>query len=114
MIYKKGDIVVVPFPFNDRQAFKKRPAVIFSNLNHHIEYGKYICLAITSQEKAYNAVRCEHKLLETTSVGLLYEAQWVLPNKVFSIENKLVLKKLGTLNNKDFTIVETMFNDILR
>lgn len=113
MTYKKQDIVLVPFPFNDKLGFKKRPAVIISKENHHKEYRKYLCLAITSQDKRSNTVRYEHKLYKTTSVGLLYKDQWVLPNKVFSIENRIILKKLGTMDKKDYNIVEDMFNDII-
>ncbi|WP_163969645.1 type II toxin-antitoxin system PemK/MazF family toxin [Oceanobacillus halotolerans] len=114
MTYKKQDIVLVPFPFNDQPGFKKRPAVIISNENHYKEYGKYICLAITSQEKRSDTVRYELKMYKTTSIGLLYSDQWVLPNKVFSIENRIILKKLGTMDEKDFRKAEAMFNDILR
>lgn len=57
---------------NDRPGFKKRPAIIISNENHYKEYGKYICLAITSQEKRNDTVRYEHKMYKTTSTGLLY------------------------------------------
>jgi hypothetical protein len=37
MIYKKHDIVLVPFPFNDRPGFKKRPAMIISYESHYIQ-----------------------------------------------------------------------------
>ncbi len=39
MTYKSRDIVLVPFPFNSRTGFKKRPAVIISNENHFKEDG---------------------------------------------------------------------------
>jgi mRNA interferase MazF len=29
----KGDIVVVPFPFSDLSNYKKRPAIVVSDLN---------------------------------------------------------------------------------
>ncbi|MCQ6280028.1 type II toxin-antitoxin system PemK/MazF family toxin [Bacillus sp. EB600] len=49
--YNKQDIVLVPFPFSDKPGFKKRPAVIISSDEHYKQYGKYVCLAITSQEE---------------------------------------------------------------
>lgn len=51
---------------------------------------------------------------KTLQVGLLYVDQWVLPNKVFTIENTIILKKLGTMDQEDCGMVEIMFNDILR
>jgi mRNA-degrading endonuclease toxin of MazEF toxin-antitoxin module len=74
MTFKKRDIVLVPFPFSDKPGFKKRLAVIISNEKHFSQYSKYICLAITSQEKD-GTERFEHKLLNTKSVGLLLDNQ---------------------------------------
>lgn len=50
--------------------------------------------------------------IKSTEAGLLYNDQWVLANKVFSIESKIILKRLGTMYNKDYEIVESMFNEI--
>jgi hypothetical protein len=112
MTYNKKDIVLVPFPFNDTPGFKKRPAAIISKDEHGNQYGKYICVAITSQEKQDGKERYEHKLRKTRSVGLLYDNQWVLPNKLFSIEDSIIIKKLGTMDAADFETLELMFQDL--
>lgn len=113
MSFKKQDIVLVPFPFSDKPYFKKRPAVIISNESHSKEYGKYICLAITSQEKRSGTVRYEHKMYKAISAGLIYNDQWVLPDKIFSIESKIILKKIGVMDENDYTIIKSMLSDIL-
>ncbi|WP_187445889.1 type II toxin-antitoxin system PemK/MazF family toxin [Bacillus infantis] len=110
MTYKKQDIVLVPFPFSDRPGFKKRPAVIISCENHYNQYGKYVCLAITSQEKKIGKDRYEHKLKETKSVGLLYDDQWILPNKIFTIEDSLIDQKRGVMDEEDFQTGKSMFD----
>lgn len=33
--YKFGDVVLVPFPFTDQSASKKRPAVVVSSSAYH-------------------------------------------------------------------------------
>ena len=43
--FVKGDVVVLPFPFTDLTASKKRPAIILSD----IEGYDYIMLQITSK-----------------------------------------------------------------
>ena len=49
MIYTLGDLILVPFPFTDQSATKKRPAVIVSNQTYHENHRDLIIMAITSQ-----------------------------------------------------------------
>ncbi|MEI6450463.1 MAG: type II toxin-antitoxin system PemK/MazF family toxin [Actinomycetes bacterium] len=35
MIFERGDVVLVPFPFSDQRTSKKRPAVIVSSNRHN-------------------------------------------------------------------------------
>lgn len=45
MSYKKGDILLVPFPYTDGSGSGKRPALIMSQEHHHKTYGhKLVCL----------------------------------------------------------------------
>jgi len=43
--------VLVPFPFTDQTASKKRPAVIVSSDSYHVGRPDLILLAITSQSR---------------------------------------------------------------
>ena len=47
--YSFGDVVLVPFPFTDQSAIKKRPAVIVSSANYHRSRADVILMAVTSQ-----------------------------------------------------------------
>ena len=47
--FKFGDIVLVPFPFTDQTASKRRPAVVVSSEAYHRERPDLILLAVTSQ-----------------------------------------------------------------
>jgi mRNA interferase MazF len=112
MSYKKQDIILVPFPFADQTGNKKRPAVIISLDSHYNRYKKYVCVAITSQENKSNTDRYEYKLNKTKEVGLIYDDQWSLPNKVFTIEDRLIIKKLGVMDQNDFNTTESMFQSV--
>ena len=46
--YKRGDIVLVPFPFSDQTAVKKRPAVISSS-QYNTTSHDIIIMAVTSR-----------------------------------------------------------------
>ena len=44
-----GDVVLVPFPFTDQTATKKRPAIVVSSDAYHRERPDLILMAVTSQ-----------------------------------------------------------------
>ncbi len=49
--YKFGDVILVPFPFTDQSAIKKRPAVVISSVAYQTKQQDVIIMAITSQIK---------------------------------------------------------------
>lgn len=46
---KFGDVVLVPFPFTDQTAAKKRPAIVVSSDAYHRERPDVIVVAVTSR-----------------------------------------------------------------
>ena len=44
--YKRGDVILVPFPFSDQSTTKKRPAVIISSNNYNNISPDIIIMAI--------------------------------------------------------------------
>ncbi len=46
--FKFGDIVLVPFPFTDQSATKKRPAAVISSEAYHQQRPDLIIMAVTS------------------------------------------------------------------
>lgn len=51
MNYKKGDILLVNFPFTNLLDSKKRPILVIKDEN---TYGDIVCFQITSKEKQSN------------------------------------------------------------
>ncbi|PIW85461.1 MAG: hypothetical protein COZ95_04435 [Nitrospirae bacterium CG_4_8_14_3_um_filter_50_41] len=48
-IYKRGDVVLVPFPFSDQTATKKRPAIVISSSAYNEVSQDTVILAVTSR-----------------------------------------------------------------
>lgn len=96
--YEFGDVVLVPFPFTDQTAGKKRPAVIVSSDAYHNDRIDLILMAITSHMKSPPAFG-ETNIVKWKTAGLL-KPSMIKP--IFTtIEKWLVLKKLGRLAGDD-------------
>lgn len=54
--FEYGDIVLVPFPFTDQSATKKRPAVVISSEAYNSERPDLIIMAVTSQIKPTSVI----------------------------------------------------------
>ncbi len=95
----KGDVVVLPFPFSDLTANKKRPALVVANL---IGDDLIVCL-ITSQ----NAKDSYATSLSNTDFasGNLKHLSNIRPNRLFTADANIVLYRIGTLEKKKLEAV---------
>ena len=105
--YEFGDLVLVPFPFTDQSATKRRPAVVVSSDAYHRERADLIILAVTSQARPQVAFG-EAAVTKWKEAGLLRPS--VLKPVVATIERSLVLRKLGRLAAED----RRALRDVLR
>jgi len=96
--YSFGDVVLVPFPFTDQSATKKRPAVVISSNSYHRARPDLLIMAITSQVKAVRAVG-EFRVKNWRNAGLLKPS--AVKAVITTIERTLVVKRLGRLNSDD-------------
>jgi len=92
--FVKGDVVVLPFPFSDLSASKKRPALVIAALD-----GDDIILCqITSQARADN-----YSIVLTNSdfkQGSLNLTSTIRPNRLFTADKSIIQYKAGSLKDK--------------
>lgn len=84
-----GEIVLIPFPFTDLTAQKKRPILIISDVDDNNDF---IALAIASKQKENNVVHLTNQQLIT---GILPKESWVRTDKVFTFNASLILFSLA-------------------
>ncbi|MCL4322667.1 MAG: type II toxin-antitoxin system PemK/MazF family toxin [Deltaproteobacteria bacterium] len=109
-VYKKGDIVLVPFPFSDQTFIKKRPAVIISSDVYNSHSLDIIIMAVTSNLK--NSImtnECEIK--DYSSAGLLKPS--IIKSAISTIDKSLVLKRLGSLSSEDSDSLNKILRELL-
>lgn len=97
MIYSTWDVITVPFPFTDKDVSKKRPALVINKPEYQCKTGHVVLLMITS---AKNSSWYSDLLLEgLESIGL--KTPSVVRFKVFSIDERLLINKIGQLSESD-------------
>ena len=104
----KGDIVVLPFPYSDLSASKKRPALVLADLK-----GEDIILCqITSQfvKDDYAIGLNNFDFME----GSLNKPSNIRPNRLFTGEKSIILRKIGTVKPEVFEQVVDKLFEIIR
>jgi len=93
--YKRGDVVLVCFPFTDLTATKQRPALIISPDSVNRFTQDLILAAITSHltEDEHNIALSETDFLH----GKLPKKSVVRLTKMFTMHSSLIRKKIGAL-----------------
>ncbi len=90
----KGDVVVAPFPFSDLTANKKRPALVVAGLTGD---DIIICLITSQNAKDNYAIALS---FDDLANGQLKQNSNIRPNRLFTIDEKIILYRIGTLKKE--------------
>ena len=94
---KRGDVVLIPFPFTDFSTFKQRPALIISSDEFNTRSQDVIAAAISSHIVP-NPIFGDFSLSQSDlHSGGLPKASIVKLGKVVTIDRRLIRGKLGSL-----------------
>ena len=97
MICDVGDVVVVPFPFVDVAAEKRRPSLILSQRLFNQSSGHSICAMITTAGRT--RWTSDITISELAMAGL--QRPCVVRWKLFTLPNDIILKRVGSLCESD-------------
>ena len=96
MSFEPLDVVVVPFPFTDRRTTKRRPALVVSSASFNRAHEQSILAMITSVGGDWPS---------DVALQDWREADLRVPCKVrfklFTLDDNLIVCKLGTLSKRD-------------
>ena len=110
MSFDFGAIVLVPFPFTDQTATKKRPAVVVSSRSYNDAKPDIVVMAVTSQLRA-SATFGEVWIGDWKSAGLLKPS--AIKPVFATLEQSLVIRRLGVLRPGDRTALSTGIEKVL-
>lgn len=92
---KQREIYLALFPFTDLFRSKKRPVLVISNEYHNNKNQDLICCYITTHKPNFNnCIEIKDADIEN---GYLEFKSAINPTKIFTINKKLIYKKLATL-----------------
>ena len=86
---ERGDLLLIPFPFTDLSAAKRRPVLALTSSDR---FGDFIALPVTSRPQS------EHALAITTAdvtEGTLPVASWIRTNRIVTLNASLIVKTVG-------------------
>jgi len=92
-----GDVAVVPFPFVDLAADKRRPSLILSQRSFNETHGHSICAMITTAARSKWPSDVAIEGLKSAGLNRPCVVRW----KLFTLPNDLILKRAGRLATRD-------------
>ena len=97
--FSPGDVVIVPFPFTDRDAVKRRPALVCSSAAFNRQARHVVLAMITTS--THSAWPDDVPIQDLDAAGLPTAS--VVRWKLFTLDASFVLRRAGTLSARDRT-----------
>ena len=101
--FDRFDVVVVPFPFTDKTAVKRRPALVLSHSAAFSQQAGHSVMAMITSATEH-AWPHDVLLTELKTAGL--SVPCCVRFKLFTMDNRLVLRKAGRLAKADRETVD--------
>ena len=98
MTYEPFDVVVVPFPFTDSFKTKRRPALVLSQKTDFGVVIEHSVLAMITSQKN-EPWPLDVAIKNKKQSGLT--APSVVRMKLFTLDNRFILRKIGSLSKSD-------------
>jgi len=105
-----GTVVVLPFPYADRLAEKRRPALVVSSQELAGRHGILWVAMITSAENA--GWEGDVKIADLDRSGLRAPSL-IRPAKLATVDLARIIRRLGSIGEREFALVRATIDRIL-
>ncbi len=103
MVFRRGDVVLIPFPHTDLSATKARPTVVVSVPEYQGARGDLILAYLTSQTVPSDA-EFDYLLADWAAAGLLKPT--LMRARLAVVNERLVQYRVGTLSARDMAEID--------
>jgi mRNA interferase MazF len=104
----KGDVVVVPFPFSDLSASKKRPALVITQLS-----GDDVILCQITTPNRLDGYSIPLRNDDFASGGLHHDST-IRPNRLFTADGGIIVRCAGKLSKSKIAEVVNKLIEIVQ
>jgi mRNA interferase MazF len=102
---KKGQIILIPFPFTDLKGQKVRPAIVLSDNN----LGDIVVAFISSK---IDKIKNNDLLIKTDEQNCLKSDSKIVCSKLTTIDRKIILGKIGSLKVKQIQEIDKKLRSV--
>lgn len=103
----KGEIILIPFPFTDLSGQKIRPALVL----HNEKKGEDCTVSFISSVQSQKLGKFDVLVTPSTSNGFKVKST-IKVNKIATLQKKMILGRLGTLELSSLTKVDNLLKDL--
>lgn len=108
---RRGDVVLVRFPFTDLRSTKQRPAIVLSS-DAYNRRGDDVIVAAISGHRGDRPRPFDHPVHNWTGAGLLGPSV-VRAGEIVTLDRSLVQRNLGTMASADLAAVDRLLRAAL-
>ena len=101
--YRRGDVVLVTFPFSGPGGSKDRPAVVLSTDPFHDDWDELLVVSLTSRPPKTSRLT-DYELQEWQAAGL-HQQSW-MRSHLATVHRQLIMRRLGILSPGDLSAIE--------
>ena len=113
MMYKlkQREMVLIPIPFSDLKSKKRRPVIVISNDIYNQKTEDILAIAVTSnlEKKDYTLLITQNDMEE----GDLPKDSMIRGDKIYSLSQLIVVKRLGKIKQTTFERIVTILNRLV-
>jgi mRNA interferase MazF len=107
-VYKRMDVILVPFPFSDLSYSKKRPALVLVDIPNRDEL---VCMMLTSTQSIDPMV--DISIIDIELAGLP-KPTVARVSRLFTLKQSLVSKKLGVIEVKEYEVILNRLMELIK
>jgi mRNA interferase MazF len=107
--FVKGEVVVIPFPFSDLSASKRRPALVLADLPGD----DVILCQITSKNSPADTFSIPISNTDFISGSLMVDSN-IRPNRIFTADKGIIIRSVGVVQPSVFILVAESIWEIIK